>query len=89
MKVQFVFEQQRLFSLSSRQDTPRLNRGELVRFEEQIYQIADIEHVALPDGGVDRVRLETLVYLRRLEQVELASRREHQRSGPAGMPRRY
>lgn len=79
MKVQFICEQRCLFELSTRVPCPPLARGELVRHQERSYQIADIEHFTVLDGGVDRVRLETQVYLRELAPQELASRREHQR----------
>lgn len=79
MKYQFVCEQRCLFELSSRVSAPPLSRGELVTHQDKHYQIVDIEHVTVPDGGVDRVRLETQVYLRALGSEELEKRRESQR----------
>lgn len=79
MKYQFICEQRCLFELSSRVPCPPLARGELVRHQERSFVIADIEHVAVPDGGVDRMRLQTQVYLRELGPQEVAARREHQR----------
>lgn len=90
MKYQFVCEQRCLFELSHRVPGPPLARGELVTHQARHYQIVDIEHIAVPDGGVDRVRLETQVYLRELGSQELAARREHQRSRAQGeAPLRY
>lgn len=79
MKYQFICEQRCLFELSTRVPCPPLARGELLSHQDRCYQISDIEHIAVPDGGVDRVRLQTQVYLRELAPQELAARREHQR----------
>lgn len=90
MKYQFICEQRCLFELSSRVACPPLARGELVSHQERSFLIADIEHVAVPDGGVDRMRLQTNVYLRELGSRELAARREHQRGrAPDASPLRY
>lgn len=90
MKYQFICEHRCLFELSSRVACPPLARGELVSFQDRSYQIADIEHIAVPDGGVDRMRLHTQVYLRELGAQEVTARREHQRgrNGEAA-PQRY
>lgn len=83
MKYVFVCRQEKLFELSARVEAPPIARGELVNHEGRVYQIADIEHLAVPDGGVDRMRLETQVYLRELAKAELASRRAHQMAAPS------
>lgn len=83
MSVSVICGGRRLFELSERGSQAVLGRGELLSYATTTYQIVDVEHVALPDGGVDRARIETMVYVKELGEAELRARREGQVQGKA------
>lgn len=88
MRCRFLCAQRELFELSQRVAAPLLQLGAMLRHSERHYTILDLEYVAVPDGGQDRCRLETLVYLRELSGAEVEDRRGRQRT-PSVTPRRY
>lgn len=88
MSCRFLCEQRELFELSQRVAAPLLQLGAMMRYEEQHYMILDIEYLAVPDGGQNRCRMETLVYLRELSETEVQDRRSRQRA-PRAAPKRY
>lgn len=90
MSISVICGGRRLFELSARGSQAALGRGELLSYATATYQIVDVEHVALPDGGVDRARIETMIYVRELGEAELRARREGQVQGKGSAgPVRY